>query len=170
MASDRRRDLLTLGAVLLPLLAIALLIARAELVMQSGVEWAVRIEGYDPRDLLAGNYLRYRIDWGLQESRCSGAGCCYCLWGEGRRDAAAPPPVPAASLLRCEDRAPCESWFPVEASAGLEKFFIPEDKGPALEQAIRAHKATLLLRVTSRGRVGIADLLLDGKPWREVAK
>ena len=28
-----------------------------------GVEVKVRIQGYDPRDLLAGHYIRYSIDW-----------------------------------------------------------------------------------------------------------
>lgn len=29
----------------------------------SGMEITVRIMGYDPRDLLSGHYIRYRIDW-----------------------------------------------------------------------------------------------------------
>ena len=29
----------------------------------SGTEITVRILGYDPRDLLSGHYIRYRIDW-----------------------------------------------------------------------------------------------------------
>ena len=29
----------------------------------SGTEIIVRIMGYDPRDLLSGHYIRYRIDW-----------------------------------------------------------------------------------------------------------
>lgn len=29
----------------------------------SGTEITVRISGYDPRDLLSGHYIRYRIDW-----------------------------------------------------------------------------------------------------------
>ena len=29
----------------------------------SGTEITVRITGYDPRDLLSGHYIRYRIDW-----------------------------------------------------------------------------------------------------------
>lgn len=29
----------------------------------TGTEITVRISGYDPRDLLSGHYIRYRIDW-----------------------------------------------------------------------------------------------------------
>ena len=29
----------------------------------SGTEITVRVSGYDPRDLLSGHYIRYRIDW-----------------------------------------------------------------------------------------------------------
>ena len=34
-----------------------------------GAEVKVRIQGYDPRDLLAGHYIRYSIDW--ENTDCS---------------------------------------------------------------------------------------------------
>ena len=38
------------------------------------------------------------------------------------------------------------------------------------EKALREREAALKLVVSTRGRVAIADLLLDGEPWREALK
>lgn len=165
-----RRALLRLGALALPLLAVAAMIARAELVIQTGRAWTLRIGGHDPRDLLRGHYLRYAIDWQLQgEAACQGSGCCYCLWDAGGGgDPAAP--VPAVSIISCVNRAPCQSHFPVERAEDLSKYFIPEGEGVALERALRERQGALRISVSPRGRVGITDLLLDGEPWREALK
>jgi uncharacterized membrane-anchored protein len=155
-------------ALLAPLLGVAGLMVRGELTLQTGTEWAVRIGGYDPRDLIRGHYLVYSLRWQMEGRSCTGGDCCYCLWDSGRGGPR--PPEPAVRIISCAERAPCESWFPEEQVRGLEKFFIPEGKGRELEQAIRAREAMLLIRVSRRGRVGIADLLLDRRPWSEVVR
>jgi uncharacterized membrane-anchored protein len=165
MTETPRRILLVL-ALLLPIAAVGAMIGRAELVVKTGTEWAVPIRGYDPRDLLRGDYLRYDIAWKLESQDCTGGACCYCLWN-GHPDQPSPP-IPSASIVSCADRAPCTSYFPVERADSLRRYFIPEGEGTRLETAIRNREAMLLLRVSSRGRVVITDLLLDRKPWREV--
>lgn len=165
MTETPRRILLVL-ALLLPIAVIGAMIGRAELVVQTGAEWAVPIRGYDPRDLLRGQYLEYNIDWKLESQECSSGACCYCLWDSNPGQPS--PPVPSASIVACSDRGPCQSYFPVERAASLRKYFIPEGEGTKLEQAIRNRQAMLLLRVSPRGRVVITDLLLDRKPWRSV--
>src|SRR5688572_3307632 len=58
-------------AVVVPLVGLLVLIARAEVLLRSGASFRLAIEGYDPRDLLAGQYLQYRfaLDW-QGESTC----------------------------------------------------------------------------------------------------
>lgn len=158
------RSILLALALILPIAVLAALIGRAEMVVQTGTEWAVRIRGYDPRDLLRGQYLQYNIDWKMEGNSCKDSACCYCLWNS---DPSQPvPPEPSVSIVDCADRAPCTSYFPVARAESLRRYFIPEGEGPRLEQEIRKHEAMLLLRVSSRGKVVITDLLLDRKPWR----
>lgn len=171
MSAQKFRPALRTLALLLPIVAIVGMIARAEMVLQTGRSWQVRIKGYDPRDLLRGQYLRYTIDWQLQgEATCQGGSCCYCLWDAGLSPAGAPAPLAAVSLVSCSERAPCQSYFPQERAADLTKYFIPEGEGATLEKALREREAALKLVVSTRGRVAIADLLLDGEPWREALK
>lgn len=166
MTETPRRTLL-IAALLLPIAVLGALIARAELVVQTGAEWAVHIRGYDPRDLLSGQYLRYTIDWKLEGEDCRDGACCYCLWNSSPGQPR--PPEPSVRIIACENRAPCESYFPVERADSLRRYFIPEGEGARLEQAIRKHDAMLILRVSSRGKVVITDLLLDRVPWRQAS-
>lgn len=159
------RSILLGLALLLPIAVLGVLIGRAELVVQTGTEWAVRIRGYDPRDLLRGQYLQYNIDWKMEGEDCTGGACCYCLWNSNPGQPS--PPEPSVRIISCADRQPCQSYFPVERESTLRKYFIPEGEGARLEQEIRKHEAMLLLRVSSRGKVVITDLLLDRKPWRK---
>lgn len=168
MSMTRTRDQVVLvSALLLPVLAIVGLIYRAEMVLQTGRKWVVKIGGYDPRDLLSGQYLRYRVRWDMQE-REPCLSCCYCLWNPGARSEK--PVEPAVRVVSCAERGPCESWFPEEDAAGLEKFFIPEKEGARLERALRDREAAILLSVTRRGKVGVEELLIDGRPWREMER
>ena len=94
MSAQKFRPALRTLALLLPIVAIVGMIARAEMVLQTGRSWQVRIKGYDPRDLLRGQYLRYTIDWQLQgEATCQGGSCCYCLWDAGLSPVGAPAPL-----------------------------------------------------------------------------
>jgi uncharacterized membrane-anchored protein len=163
--TETTRRILLVVALLLPIAVLGALIGRAELVVQTGTEWAVRIRGYDPRDLLRGQYLQYNVAWKMEGEDCSSGACCYCLWNSNPGQPS--PPEPSVRIVSCADRAPCESYFPVKRAASLRQYFIPEGEGARLEQAIRNREAMLLLRVSSRGVV-ITDLLLDRKPWRSV--
>lgn len=161
----KQNSLFFVAALLLPILALSALVVRAEFIVQTGTEWTVRIEGYDPRDLISGQYLQYRIRWNLEGTDCHGDGCCYCLWNSDLRQKA--PPEPSVRIVSCDNRAPCESAFPVSREAGLHRFYIPEGEGRRLERAIREQEATLRLRVTTRGSVAITDLLLNRTPYRK---
>lgn len=167
--------LLALG---LPILGIVAMIARAELTVQSGAAWRVRIGGYDPRDPLRGHYLVYRLNWNLQgDAACSGGrDCCYCLWDtrpaavSERASGSDDPrdiPEPAVSVSACPAPPQCQSAFGADQLDGLQKYYIPEDQGTPLEKALREREASLVIAVSRRGKAAIRELLLDGEPWRE---
>jgi hypothetical protein len=156
-------------ALVLPILGLVALIVRSEFVAESGTKWILAIHPYDPRDLLRGHYLRYRIDWrwdGAQSCEGGWDECCYCLHG----NVAAPPEEPTVEMVSCGAVARCASWFPRRREENLSQFFIPEDREESLTRAIRDRPAHLLISVTSGGGVVIRDMLLDRRPWREVAR
>lgn len=52
-----------IGLVFLPVLILLMWVATIEVQRGQGREVVVRLQGYDPRDLLSGHYISYRLDW-----------------------------------------------------------------------------------------------------------
>ncbi len=52
-----------IGLVLLPVVILLAWVATLEVQIWQGREVVVRLQGYDPRDLLSGHYIRYQLDW-----------------------------------------------------------------------------------------------------------
>jgi len=154
-----------LVAAALPIVALGLMVARAEITTRTGRPYRISIDGYDPRDMVRGHYLRYRLRFLSSQDldHCTAATCCYCLRGPAESE-------PAVTKVACNETASCDASFPEGQLDHMEQFFIPEDRGYALGQAVRQHSAQLRVRVSAGGGVVIQDLLLDGRPWREVVR
>lgn len=174
------------AAAAVPVLGIAALIARGEVRQRLGVEWLIGIQGYDPRDLLSGHFLRYQysFDWSGADScgavddgspywdRTPGpvpprgveAGCCVCLTRRGQGLV-----EPHARLVSCADveREGCDGSLAAAHVSGPQKYFVPEDWAPALEKAMRERKPALLVSVRPGEPPAVKELYLDGRPWRE---
>lgn len=165
---------LTLLAVLVPVLGLAALVGRAEYATRNGPVWTIPIEGYDPRDLLHGQYLQYgyRLRW--QGNDTCGArpygghelapGCCLCLTRDGATGY-----DPFVRQVECSS-APgiCEGTLRAETMQPPQRWFVPEDRAQALESALRAHDAAIELAVSPSGEPAVRELLLDRRPWRDV--
>ena len=142
-------------ALLLPIVAFIGLVGRAELLRASGPVFRVAIAGCDPRDLLQGHYLRYRLQWPAAEA-CDGATCCLCLQVSG-----------VHTKIDCgATAAACEAQLSRQMVEQGREFFIQEDTGPALEQAIRRGQGAMALNVTPNGQVRVHELFIDGVPHR----
>jgi uncharacterized membrane-anchored protein len=163
--TDRLKRASLILALALPIAALGIMVARGEVITRSGRAYRISIEGYDPRDLVRGHYLRYRLDfrWEEPRERCTVAECAYCLRGEAGSE-------PLVVRVGRDDTAGCDASFPETQLDRLQQFFIPEDRGPVLERALRSRDAKLLVKVSRGGSVVIQDLLLDGRPWREVVQ
>ena len=142
-------------ALLLPIVAFAGLVVRAELLRASGPVFHVAIAGYDPRDLLQGRYLRYRLQW-PGEGACDDATCCLCLRTSG-----------AHTKVECGVAdAVCDAQLSRQMIEQGREFFIQENAGPALEQAIRRGQGAIALNVTPEGQLRVHELFIDGVPHR----
>ena len=142
-------------ALLLPIVAFTGLVVRAELLRASGSVFHVAIAGYDPRDLLQGHYLRYRLQWPA-DGACDGATYCLCLQVSG-----------VHTKVECSAaNAACDAQLSRQMVDQEREFFIQEDAGPALEQAIRHGQGTIALNVTPNGQVRVHELFIDGVPYR----
>src|SRR3546814_2355280 len=73
---------LSLAALALPVLGLTISAGWHQWRQSGATEWRIPVTGYDPRDLLAGHYARFRYAWRL-EGQCPSGDCMFCL--EDRR-------------------------------------------------------------------------------------
>jgi hypothetical protein len=175
-------------AAAIPVLGLAALIVRAEMKVRLGVEWLIGIEGYDPRDLLSGHFLRYQYSFRWEgEGTCGpsplevergfwlprdrspvprdASACCVCLRRRGE-----PLMEPGARLVRCDDAetAGCDGSLRARDVIGPQKYFVPEDRAQELERALRGREAAVVVSLHPADAPAVKELYLDGRPWREV--
>jgi hypothetical protein len=161
-------------AVILPLLGLLVLVARAEVLLRSGESFRIAIEGYDPRDLLRGHYLQYAFDFDWQgESPCGAsaggvptaldASCCVCLTSDVDSNTLA-----EARQVACDQVSGCDGWLQAASLAPPLRYFVPERHAPQLEEALRGRSPSLSVTCGPGGAPAIGELYLDGRPWRDV--
>ena len=157
-----------LVAVLLPLLAISLGIVHAQLQLGRARDYVFNIEGFDPRDLLRGRFLQFRlrVDEPQIREACdarAGQPCCLCL----TRGAADQPPQVARSTCR-DARAHCDGVLQPKYLREPLRFYVAEAHADQLDKqladSIRKQHAQAVLAIDKSGAVLVRALRLDGKP------
>lgn len=155
----RSRSALVTGLVI-PILALAALVAYKRHILTTGREVVLPIEGYDPRDLLAGHYLTYTVNYGV-EGLCQGSQepspAYVCLSTHTSSQM-----VPENCSLYIRGR--CERG---RFLAGVERYYVPQSSALELEQKVRDKKASVVISVTPLGEAQVKDLWIDGRSWRE---
>lgn len=157
---------LLIVALLLPLAVIGIGIGRAEHHVANSRLWLFDVNGYDPRDLLRGHYIQFRLDLHEMPPRetCdddSGAACCLCLT---MLSADAPPQVERAT---CETaRTLCDGALQTRFLSQLNRYYIPEQDAWKLEQdfqaAAQSGSARLRVAINKEGEPQIDGLLVNG--------
>lgn len=71
-----------LAAAVLPLAGLAFIWVQSDRTYNSGTEWDVPIQGYDPRDYLRGHYIEFSYDWPGEEDLSDIVQSALCLEGE----------------------------------------------------------------------------------------
>lgn len=146
-------------ALLIPILALLALTAYKKSVLSFGEEIILPISGYDPRDLLSGHYLIYTIDYGVPDlcrPYSSQQDGYVCL---NPKTFSSFPPENCTQLIR----GTCRNG---RFEAGIEKYFVPQDKALYLEKQIQSKAASIVLSLTASGHTQVKDLLIEGKSWK----
>lgn len=122
-----------LAAILIPLAGLAHLVYSYQTTLARGTTVTFPIRGYDPRDILAGHYLTYQIDYGVQPPSCEKEKpICFCI-----EDRSSTPPRGhfedcASSSCKTAIRGICRySAF----TAGIERWYLTEAKAVEIRAA-----------------------------------
>jgi hypothetical protein len=154
-----RPSWLLLAALALPVAWLGASAAVQERALGSASEWRIPIEGYDPRDPLRGQYVRFSYGWAQAGAPrlCLGEGCTLCL--SGRAGAVTATAVPKGG--RCP--------FPVDLTASsievrpgfgndrgiwfTSRMFVSEATAPTLEAQLRDRPMVVVAALTPDGRL-----------------
>lgn len=151
-------------SVALPLLALLVAIVGAERRAARSRDFVFDIEGYDPRDLLRGRYLQFRLRIAEDEPAFACANedpeCCLCL------GSVAPATPPRATRVACSATAGCDGVLRALLAVAPLRFYVPEAEAAALERRLSeamAHGAArAVIGVDRTGSVRVRGLRLDG--------
>lgn len=151
----------------LPIVVMAVWTGRHAYYSAYGDMVELPVKGYDPRDLLTGHYLRYRVDYGKypvcgMRSRERKWKVCVCLHvvGPGRR-------AIAAWSGNCAERPEwgCSLWLRGyclydQFIANIERFHLPEQYAssvPVLPQG-----ASVRVQLDGKGTGLVREMYVDG--------
>lgn len=123
-------------AAILPLAGLAGLWVQSDRTYQSGTEWEVPIQGYDPRDYLRGHYVEFSYDWPYRETgQRIDAPFALCIEGTAPR---------ITQVTEIVDREACGHSLrsprdDVYGSSGLMRgrLYIGQERAEALQRQLR---------------------------------
>ena len=171
MALEKR--LTIFFAFLLPIVVLGCWALSQSVRVAAGTEVRLRVTGYDPRDLLSGHYLRYRVDFGTDV--CAGGTAsedqtCVCL--------SMSPGNEVAQVLwsgtcaaRAVERCPLYLRGHCEFSrfvAGIERFYFPESDAWLLSAV--PPESVIAVSVGADGIGRVTQLFVGGVPLEEYVK
>jgi uncharacterized membrane-anchored protein len=154
-------------SVLLPMIVLVGWVVKLEVTRQRGREVELKVQAYDPRDLLSGHYLQYTVDYGegvCDEGYHNRSDMCVCL-------NMLTSPATAAWRGECSSRpADCATFIAGSCeynrfNAGIERYYIPEAFTSQLRQV--PPDSTIRVRVASDGRALVQEFLVGGVPLAE---
>lgn len=169
-AAAKRRSLLRYGLVLVQALVLAGIAVSYYAVGWFGQDVRVRTVPVDPRDLLYGDYVTLSYDisrldpslWKEGESKPERGKTIYVVVAEGESGLFAPKAAygskPAASEGEVVLKGRVDySWDEaIAVKYGIEKYYVPENTGKALEE--KADRLIVHLKVASWGQAAIQQL------------
>lgn len=176
----RRRLAMVVVVALVQIAIVAGLALRQEVRLASGRDVILRVEPIDPRDILRGDYVRlgYTLERlpatvAVEPAVEAGRPAWLVLaLDDDSRPASVVGVLAAPSATLAADQVALRVAWRRTAEAAeeahrlalpeVDRYFVPEGTGPALEDALRAGTVEVLLRVDGDGAPLIAGILIDG--------
>lgn len=159
-------------AVLFPLVVMLAWTAELTYLDRTGLLVDLEVVPYDPRDLLSGQYLQYRVVYGPGEA-CEGKNAhesqCLCLDAQ-------PEGIPSRKSWSgaCSDRPEtCRVFLKGTChdsvfTAGIERFYFAEHFADELRQAPK--DSTIRVRINARGGALVTQFLVGNRPLADWLK
>jgi uncharacterized membrane-anchored protein len=151
-------------ALLIPILFLLLNVIHKQYLSTTGTVVTLPVEGFDPRDLLSGHYVEYRVKYETSNS-------CYDVVENHVFQKLALCLQPERMLYTVEDLpASCKHYLLGQCQgenfiAGIERFYIPDEYATELDQKLRDEAGSIEVSVSNNGSGIVKSLLIDGEDW-----
>lgn len=153
------RKWLLLAALLLPVLWLGSTALLNERALGTASEWRIPIQGYDPRDPLRGQYVRFTYGWEVEgdEQLCRSGSCAICLSQRADKVVA----TLSAPEAQCRQRVdPRASNIDIRPGFGDRpqllfgsRLFVSEARAPELEEQLREGPMVVVAALAPDGRL-----------------
>lgn len=156
------RNKLFLISLLIPIGALLLLTFFKAYSLSTGLKFILPISGYDPVNPISGHYVTYQVNYGVQvcaEYNKFSNEDCICL-KHGEESSHSYISECSKNLLKNCDaflRGKCKYG---RFEAGIEEYFIPEEKAKDIDAIVRKGKSKIKISVTKDGHGMVEDLIL----------
>lgn len=155
-------------STLIPIVILASWSLYLSLVRAQGEVIELSIKARDPRDLLAGQYLTYAVDYGNVNCLQKYTDICICF--NNNR------PAKSSWSGNCNNlphNGQCSKYLKASCrwstpETGIEKYYIPEEYSPYLKRV--PDKSSIVVRLDGYGNGIVTDFLIDQKPLAEYIK
>lgn len=157
------RPLWILGALaVLDVLFFVGWIAREEHVRRTGAEVKLPIEGYDPRDLLRGHYVQFRLvaEREAEGERARQGATRFCLEERQGRWHVKPEAEPSSCRYSIEG-----SNRSGKVRFGIERFYVDERRAREVLQLPADRDTYLIAHLDRGGGIHPRELVVGGKPF-----
>ncbi len=151
--------------IILPVLVMLGWVLMQERAVVTGTHVRLKIMGFDPRDLLSGHFLQFRIDY-QNASVCPDnkyeASQCVCLESPG-----GVVPARATWVGKCNERPACALWLKGSCDwrgfdAGIDRFYFPEEYSKQLVTV--PPNSSVEVSIDGAGHGVIMNLFVEGQP------
>lgn len=163
----------------LPIIVLLVWTLSVHSAVMSGTRVRIPVRGFDPRDILAGQYLAINTDYSGFSSECpqqqkdEKGRIINREDYYRRRDAYF---CAEAGKIVLNRPADCSVFIKGQCvygrfDDGISRFYIPESRAGLLEKAVRQtdNMPELELSVAEDGKAYPVDLILNGMPWKKWA-
>lgn len=153
-------------SIFIPILIFAAWAAQYTYMAASGPKVRLNITGYDPRDLLAGHYLNYTVEFGPKYScdNMSNSTLCVCL--ETNPENGISTASWAGSCLEREKQENCQNWIQVQCRYGttitnINRYYFSEVHQKDL--VIAPMNSSIEIALNGRGQAVVTNFYVNDK-------
>ncbi len=157
-------------ALSFPIVCLMGIVGINEYQLRTSQTLTLPIQGYDPRDLLSGYYLRYKVKYGIKcpkksksKTERSSKPAYICFKPE--KSITYSPPENCSLFIKGK----CYPFTNEFQSKNINRYYIPEDRAKEIEKLFTsAKKQEVVLSVTKKGHALVKDILINGESIKKL--